>query len=174
MPVFVIAYFVLNKIRPILGKIGLIFAGIVFYIYGGIEVAAVFGISIVINYLMAVIIAKFIHKRYMLAVAISSNVGILLFFKYLDFSIDDLVLPLGISFFTFQQIMYVVNIYNEKVSLKLIDYLTYILCFPKILMGPLVDPKDFLDQINDVDRKKVDWDNIANGLKIFSLGFFMP
>ncbi|MBQ6231205.1 MAG: MBOAT family protein [Eubacterium sp.] len=172
MPVFVIAYFVLNKIRPILGKIGLIFAGIVFYIYGGIEVAAVFGISIVINYLMAVIIAKFIHKRYILAVAISSNVGILLFFKYLDFSIDDLVLPLGISFFTFQQIMYVVNIYNEKVSLKLIDYLTYILYFPKILMGPLVDPKDFLDQINDADRKKVDWDNIANGLKIFSLGLF--
>ena len=172
LPVFVIAYFVLNKIRPILGKIGLIFAGIVFYIYGGIEVAAVFGISIVINYLMAVIIAKFIHKRYMLAVAISSNVGILLFFKYLDFSIDDLVLPLGISFFTFQQIMYVVNIYNEKVSLKLIDYLTYILYFPKILMGPLVDPKDFLDQINDADRKKVDWDNIANGLKIFSLGLF--
>ena len=172
LPIFVIAYFILGRIRPIAGKIGLIFAGIVFYTYAGMEVSTVLAISIVSNYLMSVLIKRLTQPKLLLAVDIVANAGTLLFFKYLDFSIDNLVIPLGISFFTFQQIMYVVNIYNGSVELGLMDYLAYILYFPKILMGPLCEPKDLIDQINDSGRKKVNWDNIANGLKIFSLGLF--
>lgn len=172
LPVFVIIYFLFCRIKPNGGKIGLIIAGIVFYTYAGIEVSAVLGMSIVFNFTMAVLITKASPKKLLCVVDISANVGVLLFIKYLDYSINNLVLPLGISFFTFQQIMYVVNIYSGVVKLRCMDYLAYILYFPKIIMGPLCDPKNLIDQINDSCRKKVDWDNIANGLKIFSLGLF--
>ncbi len=172
LPIFVISYFVLNRICSIVGKIGLIVAGAFFYTYGGMEVSTVLGISIVYNYIMSVLISRLSPKKLLLAIDITVNSGVLLCFKYLNFSINNLVLPLGISFFTFQQIMYVVSIYNESVRLEILDYLAYILYFPKLLMGPLCDPKDIISQINDVDRKRFNWDNIANGLKIFSLGLF--
>lgn len=89
-----------------------------------------------------------------------------------EFSLREIVLPLGISFYTFQQIMYVVNIFNKKISSDLLDYLVYILYFPKILMGPLNEPKEFIDQLNDNDLKHVNWDNIACGIKTFSFGLF--
>ena len=82
-------------------------------------------------------------------------------------------MPLGISFFTFQQIAYIVAIYKKELSdLSIIDYLAYILYFPKILMGPLVDPVDFITQINSQETKKVDWNNVASGIKVFSFGLF--
>lgn len=185
LPIFVIAYFALCKIKPTIGKFALIVAGAIFYIYAGWDIAIIFGMSIVINYVMAILISKFPGKRIVLAIAITGNVLLLLYFKYLNFFITnfntlaekdiplkELVLPLGISFFTFQQIMYVVGIYNKSVTLNFPDYLTYISYFPKIIMGPLNDPKDFIDQINDDEKKKINWNNIANGLKIFSLGLF--
>ncbi len=116
---------------------------------------------------------------------IVSNVLLLFYFKYLNFFITninaiftkeiplkEIILPLGISFFTFQQIMYVVSVYRNQISLNVLDYLVYILYFPKLLMGPLNDPKEFIDQINEDERKKGDWNNIANGLKILSFGLF--
>ncbi|MGN1345017.1 MAG: MBOAT family O-acyltransferase, partial [Traorella sp.] len=125
------------------------------------------------------------HKMFLI-IPIIINVGLLLYFKYLNFAISninllftkdyalrELVLPLGISFFTFQQIAYIVAIYKKELSdCSLIDYLAYILYFPKILMGPLMDPIDFMEQLNDQDNKKLDWDNIASGIKIFSFGLF--
>ena len=114
------------------------------------------------------------------------NVLLLLYFKYSNFIIStanqmlgkewafkELIQPIGISFFTFQQIAYIVAVYNEEIEkVSLVDYLAYILYFPKILMGPLMDPVDFHKQINDDSLKKVNWDNIACGVKIFSLGLF--
>ncbi len=113
------------------------------------------------------------------------NIGILLYFKYFNFfitnintlfskeiTLKEIVLPLGISFFTFQQIMYVVNISKEEITLNLLDYLAYILYFPKILMGPLNEPKEFIIQLNDSSLKQVNWDNIACGIKTFSFGLF--
>ena len=85
----------------------------------------------------------------------------------------ELALPLGISFFTFQQIAWLVAVRRKQIPrTSLLDYLTYILYFPKILMGPLMDPLDFLAQINDKNKKKINWDNIACGIQIFSLGLF--
>ena len=55
---------------------------------------------------------------------------------------------------------------------NIIDYIIFILYFPKILMGPLMDPVDFIEQLNDDDLKKIDIENIALGIKIFSLGLF--
>lgn len=109
----------------------------------------------------------------------------LLYFKYYNFAVDNLnslfgqniplkeiILPLGVSFFTFQQIMYVVGVYKREYNINLLDYLAYILYFPKIIMGPLNEPREFIIQLNNLENRKVCFDNIANGIKIFSFGLF--
>jgi len=185
LPVFVIAYFALNNISPIAGKVGLIIGSAFFYIYGGWNIALILGMSIIVNYVMSILITKLSIRKTLLAITIIGNVFLLIYFKYFNFFISninlfagteiepkEMVLPLGISFFTFQQIMYVVNVYNNSIDLDLLDYLAYILYFPKILMGPLNEPRDFIDQINDKVTKAINWNNVANGIKIFSLGLF--
>lgn len=186
LPLTITFYFGFNKINPVLGKIVLLIASIFFYAYSGYSTLIVFGMSIMINYLFSLLI-KSLDKRnkVFLCIPVVINVGLLLYFKYLNFAIAnmnrfwglewgfrDLVLPLGISFFSFQQIAYVVAIYNGEIkSHSLLDYLVYISYFPKLLMGPLADPVDFITQLNE-GVKKVDWDNIARGVKIFSFGLF--
>lgn len=82
-------------------------------------------------------------------------------------------MPVGISFFTFQQIAYLVSVYRKELSsVNLLDYLVYITYFPKLLMGPLMEPVDFLQKFHDPDRKKINWDHLACGIKIFSFGLF--
>ena len=97
------------------------------------------------------------------------NIALLLYFKYLNFAITninhffsmeiplkDLILPVGISFFTFQQIAYIVAVYRGELERNhLLDYLVYILYFPKILMGPLAEPAEFIGQINDASLRKL-------------------
>lgn len=186
LPIFVIGYFLLNKINSLMGKLFIIIASLIFYIYGGLNITVILGISIVLNFILAIIIKKVKVKKIILVLAIIVNVALLLYYKYFNFVITtineqfakeyatkELMLPLGISFFTFQQIMYLVSIYKEDIcKVNLIDYLSYILFFPKLIMGPLVEPKGFIDQVNDKNNKKIKLENVAAGLRIFSYGLF--
>ena len=165
-PLTVILYFLANKIKPVLGKIVLILASIVFYSLGRWEMLTFLGVSMAVNFLSAYLIKRFsVKSRFLLALPIVINVGFLLWFKYLNF------LPLGISFYTFQQIAYIVSVERGEIDkVSLLDYLVYILFFPKLVMGPIVDPVDFIAQINDDGRKMVNSTNLAIGARIFSLG----
>ena len=184
-PVFLILYFLLGKIHHSFCTALIIVGGVIFYAYAGWDTAAVLGLSIAVNYILSLCISRTIHKKPLLALTIVFNVGLLLYFKYLNFSIDtinaltgrsilyrNLLLPLGISFFTFQQIMYAVSVEKGEIDIGILDYLAYILYFPKLVMGPLVEPSEFLNQLHDSSRKSVDWSNIASGIQIFSLGLF--
>lgn len=187
MPITIITYFLANKVNTFVGKIVIIVSSILFYTYMNWSVLLVLGISLIINFLFAKLIEKTRkwHKIYVF-VPILINVCLLLYFKYLNFLISninmifgkefalmELILPVGISFFTFQQIAYIVSAYRKEIErVDVIDYLAYILYFPKILMGPLVEPVDFICQLNDGTKKKIDWDNLAYGIKIFSFGLF--
>ncbi len=185
LPITVLLYFLANKIKPVIGKLVIIVASIVFYSMGRANMLIYLGISILINYGSALAIRKFrIKNKVMMALPIIVNVGLLLYFKYLNFAITnintffgqeltlrEIILPLGISFYTFQQIAYIVA--TERGDLEnndLIDYLAYILYFPKLVMGPIIDPVDFISQLNQDDRKKANLNNITTGIKIFSLG----
>ena len=185
LPIIVLLYFGANKIRYDLGKIVIIAASIIFYAYGRVNMLLYLGISMLINYVSAHLIRKFsIKKRLMMAIPVAVNVGLLLYFKYLNFAVTnvglllgrefalrEIILPLGISFYTFQQIAYIVATERgELADNSLIDYLTYILYFPKLVMGPIIDPVDFITQINQKERKRIDIDKAAAGVKIFSLG----
>lgn len=185
LPITVLLYFVANKINPIIGKIVIVFASVIFYSMGRINMLVYLGISMLINYGSALAIRKFkIKTKFLMALTIIVNVGLLLYFKYMNFAITnvniffckeielkEIILPLGISFYTFQQIAYIVateqgNLENNNI----IDYMAYILYFPKLVMGPIIDPVDYISQINQVERKKADITNITIGIKLFSLG----
>ncbi len=185
IPVTVFAYFLANRIKPVLGKLIIIVSSIVFYSFGRTNMLIYLGVSMLISYGSALAIKKFkIHSRILLALPIIVNVGLLLYFKYLnfvitnvntywktDFPLQEIILPLGISFYTFQQIAYVVATERGELDNNdIIDYLAYILFFPKLIMGPIIDPVDYISQINQDDRKRANLENITTGIKIFSLG----
>ena len=170
----------MNKIDFKIGKAYLILMSIIFYVAGDWISAVVMCMSIITNYIFSIIIKKTKRKLF-LGFGIGINVFGLFYFKYSNFifetitghTLSSIILPLGVSFYTFQQIMYLVEVYkNNDFCVKISDYLSYVLYFPKILMGPLVDPSNLITQINDKQLKKINWDNIAYGIKIFSYGLF--
>ena len=185
LPLTVILYYLANRISITYGKIVLITAGVVFYAYAGFDMLLLFSVSILLNYLFAKIVKRIKKTCGWIALfPIAVNIVLLLFFKYTGFIIGsfnfafgsyfpdpDIILPLGISFYTFQQIAYMVSVSQGKITNAcLIDYLCYILYFPKLLMGPLMEPVDFIRQINDPERKSINFDNLACGAKLFSIG----
>ena len=186
LPITLILYFITNKYNKNLGKILLIAVSIIFYIYEDIKNIYVLGASLIINYIFARIIEKKKTNKLTVTIPIVINIFILLYFKYTNFliininnifnsnlALKEILLPVGISFFTFQQIAYIIAVQKKEINkISLIEYLIYILYFPKLLMGPLMEPNDFLSQVNDNELKKVDWNNIAYGIKTFSYGLF--
>ena len=187
LPAFVLSCFLLTKIRPSLGKIAIIAFSAWFYIYGGLDSAAVLGISIMSNLLFSFALTRLSRfRKPVLIVAILFNIGLLLYFKYWffslatigsifgrDYTLQKIILPLGISFFTFQQIMYVIAVYRGEFSrIELLDYLCYALYFPKLIMGPLMEPGEFLHQLNHPERGTVSYQNLACGIKLFGFGLF--
>lgn len=191
LPVTVLLYHLANKIHYTVGKLVFIAASLVFYAYSDVSALLFIGASLAANYLCACLLRrrmdnKLSSARIFLIIPLVINIGLLVYFKYTGFilscfnvvldgsnTLANLILPLGISFITFQQIAYVVSVYRHEIeAVSLVDYLAYILYFPKILMGPLAEPADFIGQLNDASRKKFDSANLARGLQIFSFGLF--
>jgi alginate O-acetyltransferase complex protein AlgI len=129
-------------------------------------------------------------RRCLLCLSIAVNLGLLAFFKYTNFLLGSarsaagwfggdlhgpvlsLVLPLGISFYTFETISYVVDVYRGRTRAvrSLLDYALYIMFFPHLVAGPIVRPRDFLPQLRR--RKRFSWDRLQVGVQFFLLGLF--
>ena len=104
------------------------------------------------------------RKKFLLVLSILFNIGMLFYFKYTDFFIEisnslfdtnfnplNLILPIGISFYTFENLSYTVDVYRGefKPANKFSDYLLFLAFFPKLMMGPIVRAHDFVPQINE-------------------------
>lgn len=126
-------------------------------------------------------------KKTLLTFGIVSNIALLGYFKYTDFMIDNmnywiftesipninLALPLAISFFTFQQIAYLVDSYRkETVEYDFLNYALFVTFFPQLIAGPIVHHKEMMPQFSKVRNKVKNYRNIAMGLFIFSIGLF--
>jgi len=129
-------------------------------------------------------------RRGLLIGSIGVNLGLLAFFKYVNFFLDsahaflgvvglesqrrvlDIVLPLGISFYTFETISYIVDVYCGRTQpvRNALDYALYILFFPHLIAGPIVRPREFLPQLGQ--RKRFNWDRMQLGVQLFLLGLF--
>ncbi|AFM06083.1 putative membrane protein involved in D-alanine export [Bernardetia litoralis DSM 6794] len=139
------------------------------------------GFSAIFNYLSGFFIDSFQLKRnrkIVLWFSILINVGLLFYFKYTFFflknwntitsqniQLESIFLPIGISFFTFQAISYVVDVYKREISAcrNLFDFTFYLSFFPQLVAGPIVRAKDFLPQI----RQKLEFDSVTLGWGLF-------
>lgn len=116
--------------------------------------------------------------------AVAVNLGVLFYFKYYDFFISTVnsifasdwelrhvLLPLGISFFTFQQISFVVDAFNGEVpDYGFLDYACFVTFFPQLIAGPIVTHDELVPQLRDESRKHFSWESFMRGIFIFSIG----
>ena len=186
LPLVFILYYVLDKrYRNLL----LLIVSIIFYAWGGVSYTLIMFSSIVINYLFALLIDKEIEKnnkpkkKIYLILCIVINLSILGYFKYTDFAISiinsisgkelislkNIVLPIGISFYTFQTLSYVVDVYREqnKAQKNIINLALYISFFPQLIAGPIVKYHDIDNQITN---RTESLENISYGIKRFIYG----
>lgn len=181
-PLFLVVYYLLPaKVR----NYWILLGSLLFYIWGAPKYIFIVVFSIVLDFLLA----KAIHRtqgkqrKIWLAVALIINVAFLLYFKYANFFVDNVntllagmgvgemqwvkvILPIGISFFTFHEMSYVIDVYRgvKPPFKKISDYAVYILFFPQLIAGPIIRFNEIADQI--LDRRFQD--NINNRLA----GFF--
>lgn len=184
LPAIIVLYFIAGKINRKAGKIVLILGSLFFYGYNDMTTMIIMALSLGINQMFVRLMDESDYQKRFFVAPVVINVGLLLYFKYTNFfftnismlfgresHLKSIILPVGISFFTFQQIAYVVAYYKKEIKeYNAIDYFAYILYFPKILMGPLMDPVDFVEQFNDDEKKKINFENFSYGIKIFSYG----
>ena len=162
-----------------------------FYMWGAPKFIFVILASIVINYLLSKKIYQSKdeqHRKRWLIVSVILNVSVLLYFKYSNFFIENInlllsdfglrslawvniVLPIGISFFTFHALSYIIDVYRgvNKPMNRLTDYAVYILLFPQLIAGPIIRYKEIANQI--IDRKSQETiDNKLTGMLRFIIG----
>ena len=191
LPLCVTGYFLLNRFKAEAANVFLLGMSLWFYGYLNPNYLAIICSSIVINYLLCLMMRRFGketsaqgRRKGILILGILINLGILGYFKYADFFISNfnavfrkdvgllrIALPLGISFFTFQQISYVVDTYHDSASATdFITYACYVSFFPQLVAGPIVTQDEFLPQFQNPRNRKVNWDNVAHGSYLFVLG----
>lgn len=180
LPILLIVYFIVPKKFK---NLVLFIFSLFFYFYGEPKYGFLLLLSCVINYIMGSLIDK--HRKYgkiFLIIALVYDIGSLLYFKYLDFFIENInnifksemplfhiIMPIGISFFTFQTISYVVDIYNKKVepSKSFLNFATYVCLFPQLVAGPIVRYETIASELKN---RESNFDTFALGVKRFTIG----
>lgn len=183
--IFLPAVFILSRLSPSLKfrNLVLALASLVFYAFGQLYYVPVFLASIVINYVSGVLLCRSGGPRKLvLTLSVILNLGILCVFKYTDFILSNInsalgasvpmtgiVLPIGISFFTFQGMSYVIDTYRDPKngSRSFLKILLYISFFPQLIAGPIVKYHDVAEQI---DSRVSSPEDTAHGIRRFIRG----
>ena len=169
--------------RAVTDKLFLIFMSFWFYGYFNPAYLLIMLCSIGANYLFHRALSAR-PRRAVMILAVAANLGVLFYFKYYDFfaetvnavfgasvALNHVLLPLGISFFTFQQISFVVDTYRGEVrDCSLVDYALFVSFFPQLIAGPIVNHGEMLPQFARIGQRPVRWERIAEGFGLFWLG----
>jgi D-alanyl-lipoteichoic acid acyltransferase DltB (MBOAT superfamily) len=186
LPITVAGFFVFGHFR--LERIAvawLVFASLFFYAWWRFDYLVILAGSIVFNYAIG---RRLIERPsgLLLGVGVGANLLVLGYFKYslfladnvnwmfgTSFSIGAMLLPLGISFFTFQQIAYLIDCKSGITTEKnLLNYSLFVSFFPQLIAGPIVHHKEMLPQFKERSTFKPNLENIVIGLSIFGIGLF--
>lgn len=187
LPIALIGFFLLGfSIK--LQNIWLFLVSIVFYAWGEPSFVIIMLISILVNWILGLLTGKLMDvdkkkARTVVFIDVAFNLSILFVFKYLDFFVDNvnavvgremiqrpnMVLPIGISFFTFQALSYVIDVYrgDAKVQKSLLNLGLYIAFFPQLVAGPIVR-YNTIEQ--NIYHRKFDIHNLINGMSRFAVG----
>ncbi|MBI3518578.1 MAG: MBOAT family protein [Bacteroidetes bacterium] len=188
LPVFFTVYFLLP---PVLKNYFIVLTSILFYAWGAPQFIFVLLATIIFNFGIAHWIVRLKEKKLqfrLLIFAVIINLSLLLYFKYANFFIDNanvlfgmlginpihilrIALPIGISFFTFHQLSFIIDVYRgvKPPMKKISDYALYILLFPQLIAGPIIRYNEISDQIQGRD-KKFNVDEVLLGFLRFSIG----
>ncbi len=190
LPIVFLVYFILNKIKLTkFTNLWLLIASLYFYAYYKIEYLPIIISSILFNYMMGYFIQKNSSpgiKKALLIFAVAGNLSLLCYYKYFNFLIETInsfnfthfdtmkvLLPLGISFFTFQQISYITDTYKgEAKQTNIIDYSLFVSFFPQLIAGPICMYKELIPQFQDVAKKVINRENIYKGIFLITIGLF--
>ena len=193
-PIVVLIYYLLPvKVR----KIWLLITSYYFYMCWDAKYALLILTSTVITYFSGIVLNKIQEQKYetekekkykkaVVFLSFASNLGILIFFKYFEWILENLsivtkldfsfpfsiVLPVGISFYTFQALSYTMDVYRGEITAEknFIKYALFVSFFPQLVAGPIERSKNLLSQLDC--EKKFQYDNAKSGLLLMLWGFF--
>ena len=189
-PITLILYWIFPKKYR---YICLFIASYTFYMFWNPKYALLMGTSTVITFLSGVLIEKLKYKRTVVAFSFIINLAILVFFKYFDFILQninivlsvfniqlinkpfDIILPVGISFYTFQSLSYTIDVYRGEIKSEknIIKYALFVSFFPQLVAGPIERSENLLIQIDNLDKiKRFDYERITEGLLLMLFGYF--
>ena len=181
IPAIILLYFIAPK--KLKNAVLLLFS-LFFYAWGGVKYAAMMVLAIALGYVFGLLIERFRGKKIskvFLFFAVASIISFMLYFKYTDFFIENfnaitglsipllkIVLPIGISFYTFQIISYVVDVYRgEKAQKNPINLAAYIAMFPQLIAGPIVR---YSDVARELETRTHSFTMAGEGTRRFILG----
>lgn len=193
LPIVLSGWYLLNRYgRYSLASLFLAGMSLWFYAYFNVSYLLIILFSIGLNYLLSYILTlipdKFPHSKALnrigLFCGIILNLGILFYFKYYDFFIENInfvfhtdftlkkiLLPLGISFFTFQQLSFIVDRCLGKCEhYSMINYVTFVTFFPQLIAGPIVLYKEIIPQFEDISKRSFNTASFSRGIYLFILG----
>jgi alginate O-acetyltransferase complex protein AlgI len=197
LPLTLIVYFLLNRTRYIVvAKLWLILASLFFYSWWNIKYLPLMISSIVFNFVIGKYCADDklkvnlwkvnLNNKFFLICGIAGDLILLGYFKYADFFINNtnhilhvnigllnIIIPLGISFFTFTQIAYLVDAYNSDVKeYSFVNYSLFVTYFPHLLAGPIIHHREMMPQFDRLKNKIINHKNLSMGIFLFFIGFF--
>jgi alginate O-acetyltransferase complex protein AlgI len=194
LPAVFVIFFCLNqKGLATEAKGWLLMASLIFYAVWNINFLPLIIGSIIFNYFIGKNLINCkrerdsLRKKSLLVFGILVNLSLLGYFKYYDFAISNIniffsshiqfpnpIFPIGISFFSFTQISYLIDAYREEIKAGYsgLDYFLYVSFFPYLISGPICYHKEIIPQLNDETKKRRNSDNVARGLFLFSIGLF--
>lgn len=183
-PIFLIVYFCVKRKHS---NLVALFGSVIFYVWGGKFFSILLGVTLIMDFYIVDRVSKSSgsEKKLLFWLSICLNLGMLAYFKYANFFIDNLTrffdadvsgwvkiaLPIGISFFTFQKMSYTIDVYRgtHKSLQSLRDYVLYIILFPQLIAGPIVRYNEIAEDL--INREKNETiDNKILGLFRFAIG----
>lgn len=192
MPITLIGWYCLNHYKRYTVALFFLTAmSLWFYGYFNIYYLAIIIVSIAINYMLSALLNvnkstlwNRIGHRICLFSGIIFNLGLLFYFKYYDFFIENInsvfhtdfalkkiLLPLGISFFTFQQLSFIIDrCLGRAEHYPFITYAAFVTFFPQLVAGPIVLHTELIPQLNNISNRKFNAHNFAQGIMLFVLG----
>ena len=188
LPGTLLVYFGLRKaLFKRLSLEALIFASFLFYAWWNPIYLPLLLFSICINYSVAYLLLGPLRKnRPLLVAGLIFNIGLLAYFKYTNFLLGSfdtafgtginpapIILPLAISFFTFQKIAFIVDAYRGDLEdLDPLHYMLFVSFFPQLIAGPIVHHREIMPQFARGSGIPVNWSSFASGISIFTIGLF--
>ena len=189
LPATLAGFFLLGRFSPAFAAAWLTAASLFFYGWWNPLCVGLLALSICFNYACGVSIARAgtagARKR-MLIFAVTANLVVLAYYKYANFfltninevagsalSFAEIVLPLGISFFTFTQIAFLADVYYGKArEFNFVHYGLFVTYFPHLIAGPVLHHAEMMPQFRERATYRFSWENTAVGLTIFVIGLF--